>query len=164
MFHFFTKKKAACTPGIVLATQDGEVLPLSEMPDPVFADGTLGDGVCVLPFDGKVRAPVDGKVAAVTETGHAFGMVTEDGAEFLIHIGVDTVEMKGRGFKPCVKAGQSVKAGDLLCEADLDLIRESGFQSHTAILITNCDDFIVEETCSGTVQASKDQLYRFRRK
>lgn len=161
MFHMF-KKKTEDSTRVILATQSGEAFPLSAINDPAFA--ALGDGVCVLPTDGKVYAPVDGKVAAVAETGHALGIVSDDGAEFLIHIGVDTVELQGQGFKLHVTAGQTVKAGALLCEADLDLIRKSGFQPHTAVLLTNVDEFEVEEIFAGEVRAGKDKLFSFRKK
>lgn len=161
MFHMF-KKKTEDPSRVILATQSGEAFPLSAISDPAFA--ALGDGVCVLPTDGKVYAPVDGKVAAVAETGHALGIVSDDGAEVLIHIGVDTVELQGKGFKLHVKSGQTVKAGDFLCEADLDLIHESGFQAHTAVLLTNADEFEVDKIFPGEVRAGKDKLFSFRKK
>lgn len=161
MFNLF-KKKTEDPSWVVVATQDGEALPFSAMPDPAFA--ALGDGVCILPTNGRVCAPMDATVAAVAEAKHAFGLLTGDGAELLIHIGVDTVEMNGQGFQLHVKPGQAVKVGDLLCEVDLDLIRESGYKTHTAILITDCDNFAVEKTFPGSVHAGKDHIFSFKKK
>jgi glucose-specific phosphotransferase system IIA component len=151
--------------GAVYATQNGKVLHISEMPDDVFATKVLGDGVCIVPEDGKVFAPVSGTVESSNDTGHAYGIVSNDGADIMVHIGVDTVELAGRGFKPNVKAGQPVKAGDLLCTADIGKIKEAGYQIHTAVLLCNSGDFDITETAVGkTVRGGQTVVFRYARK
>ena len=124
----------------VKAVSDGEVIPVSDVPDEVFASGALGDGVAVIVKNGKVCAPVDGEISMVAETLHAYGISTDDGLELLVHIGINTVELNGEGFTPKVKAGDKVKAGELLCEVDMKLMKEKGYQMHTPILMTNGDE------------------------
>lgn len=117
----------------------GEVKPLEECPDEAFASGTLGKGVYIEPAEGKVYAPCNGKIAMLFDTLHAIGITSEDGAEVLIHIGLDTVTLGGEGFQAFVKAGDSVKTGDLLIQFDMDLIRKRGFSVATPVLISNAD-------------------------
>ena len=116
----------------------GRVVRLSEVPDAVFAEGILGDGCAVLPEEGTVYSPVDGVVSSVAESLHAYGITGEDGTELLIHVGIDTVELKGEGFTSYVKEGDRVKRGDRLATVDLSLLSERGFSSLTPILI--CGD------------------------
>ena len=90
--------------------------------------------------DGKVYAPADGKISMIAETLHAFGITTADGLELLVHIGINTVELGGEGFTPKVKEGDEVKAGQLLCEVDMELMKKKGYPTHTPILLTNGDE------------------------
>lgn len=122
------------------AVADGEAIPVSDVPDEVFASKALGDGVAVIVTDGKVYAPADGEISMVADTLHAYGISTEDGLELLVHIGINTVELKGKGFTPKVKAGDQVKAGQLLCEVDMELMKQEGYPMHTPILLTNGDE------------------------
>lgn len=124
----------------IKAVADGEAILVSDVPDDVFASKALGDGVAVIVTDGKVYAPVDGTISMVAETLHAYGISTEDGLELLVHIGINTVELNGKGFSPKVKEGDTVKAGDLLCEIDMELMKEKGYPTHTPILMTNGDE------------------------
>jgi len=123
----------------VLSPVDGTVVPLSEVPDAAFADGSLGRGVAVQPRSGAVYAPFDATVVAAFPTGHAFGLRHADGAELLIHIGIDTVKLGGEHFAVKVTAGQQVKAGDLLVEFDGDAIEKAGYDLTTPVIITNPD-------------------------
>jgi glucose-specific phosphotransferase system IIA component len=151
--------------GAVYATQNGKVLHISEMPDDVFAAKVLGDGVCIVPEDGKVFAPVSGIVESADDTGHAYGIASNDGADIMVHIGVDTVELAGKGFKPNVKTGQSVNAGDLLCTADIGKIKKAGYETHTAVLLCNPGDFDITETAVGkTAQGGQTVVFRYRKK
>ncbi|WP_243075391.1 beta-glucoside-specific PTS transporter subunit IIABC [Microbacterium sp. SS28] len=123
----------------VLSPLDGTVVALSEVPDAAFADGSLGDGVAIRPRSGAVYAPFDATVVAAFPTGHAVGLRHEDGAEMLIHIGIDTVRLGGEHFELKVTAGQQVKAGDLLVEFDGDAIERAGYDLTTPVIITNPD-------------------------
>lgn len=112
-----------------------------QAPDPVFADKVLGDGFAVIPADGRIYAPADGEVAMVFDTLHAVTLTSTQGAEILIHIGLDTVTLKGEPFKAHVAAGDKVKKGDLLIEADLDKIEKAGLNTIIPVLICNTDDY-----------------------
>lgn len=122
---------------VVLSPVDGTVVPLSETPDAAFAEGSLGDGVAIKPRSGAVYAPFDATVAAAFPTGHAIGLRHADGAELLIHIGIDTVKLAGAHFDVKVTTGQQVQAGDLLVEFDGDAIEQAGYDLTTPIVITN---------------------------
>ena len=118
----------------------GTVIPLSEVPDAVFSSEMLGKGFGVEPSEGKAYAPVDGEVTTVFDTKHAIGLMSKHGVELLIHIGMDTVKLNGKGFDVKVKTGDQVKAGDLLAEFDMDLIKGEGYPVTTAVVVTNTDD------------------------
>ncbi|MDD2957556.1 MAG: PTS glucose transporter subunit IIA [Lachnospiraceae bacterium] len=119
----------------------GRCVSLSEVGDPTFREGYMGEGVAFLPKDGKVFAPVDGTVTTAFPTGHAVAITTADGIEVLIHIGMDTVKLKGDGFRLKVETGQKVKKGDLLVEADLKEIAAAGYDLVTPMVVCNSSDF-----------------------
>lgn len=123
----------------VLSPLDGTVVPLAEVPDAAFADGSLGDGVAIRPRSGAVYAPFDATVVAAFPTGHAVGLRHADGAEMLIHVGIDTVRLGGEHFSLKVTQGQEVKAGDLLVEFDGDAIERAGYDLITPVIVTNPD-------------------------
>lgn len=118
----------------------GEIISLNDVNDDVFSNGVLGEGIAVRPSEGKLLAPADGTVLMVYETGHALGMKTKGGAELLFHIGLDTVKLKGKYFKPVVEQGQEVKKGDTLIEFDLDKIKKAGFDVTTMMVVTEYND------------------------
>lgn len=120
----------------------GKVLELSTINDEAFATGAMGKGIAIEPTVGKLVAPADGVVSAVFPTSHAIGISSNDGAELLIHIGMNTVKLKGEHFKVHVKEGNTVKAGDLLIEFDTDAIATKGYDLTTPIIVTNSDDFV----------------------
>lgn len=126
----------------IASPMKGEVKKLSEVRDEAFASGVLGKGAAVLPEEGKVHAPADGEVTALFPTLHALGMKTADGAELLIHIGMDTVQLNGEGFEAHVKEGDQVKKGQLLISFDKELIEGKGYCLETPVLITNPDDYL----------------------
>lgn len=128
-----------------LSPATGTVLPLEEVEDPMFSQKLLGDGFAIDLTDGKVVAPVSGLLVTAYPTGHAYGIRTDDGLEVLIHIGMDTVELKGIGFKPHAKQGDRVTQGDLLVEADLDLIRERGKSVVTPVILTSGESVTMEK-------------------
>ena len=120
---------------------NGKIVPLSEVSDPTFASEMLGTTVAIEPSDGKIVAPCDGEVINIFETGHAVCLTTQAGGELLIHVGVDTVKLEGKGFTKKVSDGAKVHAGDVLIEANLDTIKEAGYPATTMFILTNADDF-----------------------
>jgi len=143
----------------------GRVLPLTEVPDPVFAGGLAGQGVAVEAAEGLVVAPAAGRVAAVFPGGHAFGIITADGLELLVHIGLDTVELQGEGFSPAVAEGDVVDEGAVLGRFDPGLIAAKGKSLLSPVLVTN-PDILAEVTvaCSGAVVRSGEPLLILRKK
>ncbi|GCD84192.1 PTS system glucose-specific EIIA component [Parageobacillus thermoglucosidasius] len=119
---------------------DGEAIPLEEVPDPVFAQKMMGDGLAIIPKNGKVVSPINGKVVQIFPTKHAVGLVSEEGLEILIHIGLETVELNGEGFEVEVNAGETVKVGDPLINVDLDYLEQKHKEIVTPIIITNMLD------------------------
>ena len=140
---------------MVIAPLSGQPVPLSEVPDEVFSQKVLGDGVAIIPDDGKLYSPVNGEISTVAETLHAYGFTSDDGLEILVHVGLDTVGLKGEGFKPCVKEGDRVKVGDLVAEIDLDYIKAQGLNTITPVII--CDGADEKQLCpaSGHVTAGQ---------
>lgn len=133
---------------------NGRVVPLYEVSDETFSSEMLGTTVAVEPSDGRITAPCDGEVINIFETGHALCMTTQAGGELLIHIGVDTVKMEGKGFTRKVSDGAKVHAGDVLIEADLDAIKEAGYPATTMFILTNADQFSrVEKAEPGEISA-----------
>ena len=120
---------------------DGELLPLSEVKDEVFSSGAMGEGVAIEPSQGVLHAPANGRVVMTFPTGHAIGMKTKDGAEILMHIGMDTVNLQGKGFETLVDKGDEVKAGDELVKFDIDEIHSAGYIVTTSIVVTNSKDY-----------------------
>lgn len=121
----------------------GSVIPLSEVPDPVFSAGILGEGIAIRPTDGAVRAPFAGEVTALLSSKHAVGLRREDGVEVLIHVGIDTVQLDGAPFETHVSVGGHVEAGQLLLTADLAAITAAGYDTTTPVLVTNSSDYTV---------------------
>ncbi len=138
---------------------NGEVKELKKVNDPTFAGGMLGQGIAIIPSEGKLYAPFDGKVNLVFDTKHAIGLENEAGAEMLIHIGLETVNLNGKHFTPKVKAGNTVKKGDLLVEFDLDEIKKE-YEIVTPVLITNADSFSTIEPLktTGVVKVGEEIL------
>ena len=123
----------------VNSVADGEVINIEDVKDPVFSQKMMGDGFAVEPENGHIVSPVAGKVTSVFPTKHALGLVTDNGLEVLVHIGLDTVSLEGKPFEVKVSEGQTVAAGDLLVEADLDAIRAAGRETSTIVVFTNAD-------------------------
>ncbi len=125
---------------LVYAPCKGEVVPLSEVKDEVFSSGAMGKGVAIKPSEGKVYAPCDATISVFFPTGHAIGLQADNGVEILIHVGMDTVNLNGKGFTPKAKVGDKVKKGDLLLEVDLKEIEKANLSTITPIIITNSAD------------------------
>lgn len=136
----------------IVSPLNGEVVALTAVNDPVFASEAMGKGIAIKPSDNTVYSPVDGTVQIAFETGHAYGLKSNDGAEILIHIGIDTVSMAGKGFKQAVSANQTVKKGDVLGTFDLNDIAAAGLDSTTMVIVTNTADYAeVNPVATGTV-------------
>ncbi|WP_294540225.1 PTS transporter subunit IIABC [uncultured Gemmiger sp.] len=141
------------------AHMNGEVLPMEEVKDEAFASCALGEGIAVEPSEGKLYAPADATVDNLFDTHHAIGLVTETGAELLLHIGIDTVKLGGEHFTAHVKVGQKVKKGDLLISFDMDAIKAKGYLCTTPMIVCNTDDYkAVKPLVTGTVKAGQDIL------
>lgn len=145
------KKKCELT-----APVDGTIVNLADLPDPAFAEGMLGDGIAIEPASGHFYSPCDGVVSGVTDTCHAYSITSSDGLELLLHIGIDTVELKGKGFSPKVKLGDRLHKGDLVAVVDLELLRESGYSRLTPLIITNMDQIAKLECGKGRVSGGRD--------
>ena len=147
--------KPKCEPMSVYAPVVGTVISLSAYPDDVFSQGTMGKGCGILPSEELVTAPFNGTIVATSDTLHAVGIQSDDGVEVLIHVGVDTVCMNGKGFKYHVKEGQRVCLGDPLIEFDRETIKNAGYSDAVAVLVTNSFDYAdVELKMEGTVTNS----------
>ena len=126
---------------MIVSPLKGMVKPLSEVEDEAFSSGALGQGIAIEPMEGKLTAPADGTISAFFPTGHAIGMTTEDGAEILMHVGMDTVKLEGKYFTPKAKQGDHVKKGQVLLEFDIQKIKKAGYSTVTPVLITNSDQY-----------------------
>lgn len=149
-----TKKRRS-----LLSPANGEILPLEETGDEVFAGRMVGDGAAVRPSDGGIASPCDGTVRNVSRTFHAYSIESDDGLDVLVHIGIDTVELGGEGFKPLVKSGDRVRAGQLICKADLDLIAGRGFSTITPVIISGGLPGLVLEFEKGKVKRGEEMLH-----
>lgn len=144
MLDFLKKNKAAADlpeapANTLLAVQNGKIVPVDTLPDPVFAEKVLGDGYAIDPTDGKVLSPVSGKIVDIQDSLHAYGIETPDGLEVLVHIGINTVSLNGAGFRTKQKVGDTVHAGELLAEVNLNLLEQNQLPKFTVVLITNMD-------------------------
>ncbi|MDO5405744.1 MAG: beta-glucoside-specific PTS transporter subunit IIABC [Eubacteriales bacterium] len=157
------KKPAEVEENVIDSCLKGRVVKLEEVSDPVFASKALGDGVAVMPEEGVLYAPVDGTVEAAFPTGHAVGLKTADGLEVLMHIGINTVEMKGTGFHLLTEQGKTVRKGDRLVEFDIAAIREAGYDPITMVLVTNMNVVAGMETTKVDTVKPGDELLKIRR-
>ena len=133
------------TPVTITSPLAGEVKELSQATDPVFAQGLMGRGVVIVPSQGELVSPVNGRVTVFFPTKHAIGILSDEGVEILMHIGMDTVNLEGKGFEGYVSQGDKVKVGDKLISFDIDMIKKAGYVTETPVIITNSDSYQVEE-------------------
>jgi PTS system beta-glucosides-specific IIC component len=138
------------------APMAGKAVPITEVPDPTFAEGMLGNGIAIEPTDGKVYAPCNATVDMMFTTGHAVSLVAENGAEILIHVGLETVSLEGKPFTVHVANGDKVKKGQLLVEADLEAIKAAGLNTITPMVICNTDDYPTFNTVVGKEVTNDD--------
>jgi sugar PTS system EIIA component len=140
----------------ILAPISGEAVPLSEVPDEVFAEGMAGEGGAIVPdAGGEAVAPVSGTLVKLFEGGHAFGIATEEGVEMIVHLGLDTIELRGEGFERLAAEGDAVEAGQPIVRFDLDTIKNAGYDPVTPVVVTNADEHPVSGLATGRVTAGE---------
>ena len=151
--------ETVCEPNVVYSPLEGNAIALEEVNDATFASGVLGKGFAIVPEDGKVYAPFDGTLELVYDTKHALGLISKDGVEVLIHVGLNTVELNGAHYSAHAESGDTIKKGQLLLEFDMDAIKKAGYDLTTPVLITNSDqyaDIHVEKT--GTINVGEKAI------
>jgi len=147
----------------IVAQQNGTAVSITEVPDPVFSDKILGEGVAIIPSSNEVFAPVSGIIAQIAHTYHAIGIESDDGLEVLVHLGIDTVKLEGQGFTCCVEQGQHVNAGDKLMDMDLDFIKSKGFNTISPCIITNMDAVKDLKLLPGDVVAGETTVMTYKK-
>lgn len=153
------KVKTGKKDSILGAHMNGVVIPMSEVQDEAFASCALGPGIAIEPIEGKLYAPADGVIETVFDTKHAIGLITEDGVEVILHIGIDTVKLNGQYYEVHVNVDQAVKKGDLLVSFDMEAIKQAGYLVTTPMIVSNSYDYqSVEAICMGNVEAGKEVL------
>ena len=140
------------------APLNGKAVPVTEVPDPTFAEGLLGNGIAIIPTDGKIVSPVDGTVETMFDTGHAVCLKSTTGVEILIHVGLETVELHGAPFRIHCKNGDTVRKGQLLFEADLDAIKAAGLPIISPVLVCNSDEYPSLRTVTGKDVTNSDVI------
>ena len=147
----------------VFAPLSGEIVPLEEVPDVVFAEKIVGDGIAIKPSGNKMVAPCNGTIGKIFETNHAFSIESDSGLELFVHFGIDTVELKGEGFTRVAQEGQQVKKGDTVLEFDLALLEQKAKSTLTPIVISNMDEVKELTRQSGAVTAADDVILRVKK-
>lgn len=142
----------------LIAPATGDIVSLENVPDPVFSQKMMGEGVAIDPVEGDVVSPVDGEIMQMFPTKHAVGIKAKNGAEILIHIGLETVSLEGEGFDAFVSQGDKVSVGDKLVSFDMDVVKEKAKSTITPVIITNSDDFNVELSEEEKITAGKTSL------
>lgn len=140
------------------APMNGKAVPITEVPDPTFAECLLGNGIAIIPTDGKIYSPVDGTVETMFDTGHAACLKSSTGVEILIHVGLETVGLHGAPFTLYCKNGDTIKKGQLLFEADLDAIQAAGLPIISPVLVCNTDDYTSFEYVTGQDVTNDDVI------
>lgn len=157
-----TKEETTLKDETISSPATGEMIALEDVNDPIFSSKAMGEGVAFKLTDGRIYSPVDGEVIMAAKTGHAVGLKSNNGAEILIHIGMDTVNMNGEGFNVLVKEGQKVSVGDLLVEADLEAIEKAGYDNVTPVIITNTTEYKEIVPASYGAKTAKEEIIEVR--
>lgn len=147
--------KHAGNGGPISSPLEGTLIPLTEVKDEVFSAGVLGEGMAVIPENGELYAPADATIDTVFDSKHAISMVCDNGAELLLHVGLETVKLNGKHFEPQVKNGDKVKAGQLIMKFDIEALKEEGFDVVTPVVITNADDYDFKQSETGSVKTGE---------
>lgn len=149
----------------LVAPVDGKVVDLAEVPDQVFAEKMAGDGVAIDTTGSTIVSPADGQISMIFKTNHAFGITLSNGAEILVHIGLDTVALDGEGFERIAQEGQEVKAGDTIVKINRELITSKGYSLITPVLVTNPDIFKdITGNIGVNVKAGSDEVLTYKAK
>ena len=162
MFGFLKKGSSDENVETIAAPIIGEAVESAQINDPTFAEEMLGKGIAIKPEMGKMFSPVDGTVSTVFDTKHAVSFTSDKGAEVLVHVGLDTVNLKGEFYTAHVKDGDSVKKGDLVLEFDMDKIKEAGYELITPVIICNTDDYKEIETVVGKNVTADDTIMKLK--
>ncbi|WP_125153502.1 PTS sugar transporter subunit IIA [Clostridium rectalis] len=159
MLDFFKKTYA------MIAPVSGKVINLSKVPDEVFANKLAGDGVAIECFDDVIVSPIEGTLSLIFKTNHAFGITTDNGAEVLVHIGIDTVKLSGKGFQRLTSEGNKVKVGEPIIKIDRQFIKEAGYSLITPVLVTNRDNLKdINYKTDIEVISGKDTIFTYKMK
>ena len=162
MIKLFSRKKEKHSS--VYAPVNGTVIPESEIPDEAFASGMLGHGVGIIPKDSCFYSPVDATVIDVTPTKHAYSLLASDGTEILLHIGIDTVTLNGKGFESLVKKGDKIKLGAPLARVDFDVVENAELSIITALIIINHDELSEILVKTGDCKIKETEIIRYKKK
>ena len=144
----------------IIAPLSGEIIAIEDVPDVVFAEKIVGDGIAIRPTGNKMVAPCDGEIGKIFETNHAFSLESDSGIELFVHFGIDTVELKGQGFTRVAQEGQKVKMGDTIIEFDLEFLKEKAKSILTPVVISNMDEIKELKKMSGTVVVASDPVLK----
>lgn len=158
----FVKKNKVCD---LYSAVNGQLINLCDVPDPAFSSGMMGPGVAYILEDHMIYSPCDGELIMFFPTKHAFGLRMNNGAEILIHIGLNTVEAQGKGFKQLAAVGTKIKKGDPILEVDVELLQSLGYSLKTPMIITNAQNYFIEERMlDDSLITTDDLLYSLKRK
>ncbi|MCX8574980.1 MULTISPECIES: PTS glucose transporter subunit IIA [unclassified Gilliamella] len=147
----------------IIAPLSGEIVKIEDVPDVVFAEKVVGDGIAIKPAGNKIVAPLNGRIGKIFETNHAFAIESDEGIELFVHFGIDTVELKGEGFTRIAEEGQQVKVGDTIIEFDLPLLESKAKSVLTPVVISNMDSIVELTKLSGSVEAGKTPVMRVKK-
>ena len=147
----------------IVAPLSGEFVNIEDVPDVVFAEKIVGDGIAIKPAGNKIVAPVDGTIGKIFETNHAFSIESDSGIELFVHFGIDTVELKGEGFKRIAEEGQRVQKGDLVLEFDLALLEEKAKSTLTPVVISNMDEIKEMTKMTGPVTVGETVVIKIKK-
>ncbi|CAL4318365.1 PTS glucose transporter subunit IIA [Buchnera aphidicola] len=157
---FFNSKKNNFSKKIdIIAPLSGEIINLENVPDMVFSKKIVGDGIAIQPSGSQILSPVNGVIGKIFDSMHAFSIVSEDNVELLVHFGIDTVKLHGKGFSKIAKDNQSVKIGDVIINFNIDFLKKNAKSIVTPVIISNTDNFKKIEKSSGTVTAGKTIIF-----
>ena len=144
----------------IMAPVTGEIIAIEDVPDVVFAEKIVGDGIAIRPTGNKMVAPCDGEIGKIFETNHAFSLESDSGIELFVHFGIDTVELKGEGFTRIAQEGQKVKMGDTVLEFDLEFLKKNAKSILTPVVISNMDEIKELQKMSGTVEVAENPVLK----
>ena len=153
MFEFIKKQKEMA----VYAPMDGVAIKLSDVPDDAFAEKILGDGAAVIPENGN------GEIIDITDSKHAFCITTNEGTELLLHIGIDTVNLKGEGFNVKILSGDKVRAGTKIAEIDLEFLKKNNVKLETPVILTEAENYKITQVHEGKVSGGRDVLFLYKK-